>query len=122
MSALRIQRVGWLALIVTVVVGIFPAPLHAAAKCAISIKEELKTGLVEATSFKSDLTSQAACATLAKMHEKNFSPERVRAKSVFYSWKGAKSPQLAATKKNGKKSKPGSLALRKSRSRAKLPL
>lgn len=116
MNASRIPKVGFLVVLAGFAMS---ATSHAVPKCSISIKEELKNGQAEVTAFKSDLTSQAACATLAKMHEKNFAPDRIRNKSVFYSWNGAKSskaPMLAAHKKRSKK-KPTTLAVRRTRSR-----
>lgn len=86
----------------TLVVG---SSSFAAPKCTIALREVWHNGQVHSTSFKSDLTSERACAVLAKFHRPNFTPEKVRSKQVSYLWKGSKaSAQYAANKKPAKRS------------------
>ncbi len=81
--------------------------------CSISIHEELNNGKTESTAFKTELRSQKACATLAGMHQKIFSPDRIRKKMVFYSWKSSKTtPHTVAKRSHNKKG--SALAYRKS--------
>lgn len=55
--------------------------------CRILIQFEKVNGERQEVKFSSDMKSKEACQTLAKIHQKNFDPDKIRTKRVSFFWK-----------------------------------